>query len=789
MDIFQKLLQIEDETGGDVSNLRNLINSGQLTTASNIPQPDPKESVREIELFNRFNRDYPNYADGGRIGFRKKGFVNEGLKAASKKVNLDRRAKSILEYQDRFGKETLDNISQTKHGKNFSQLNTVQLNNLKRRVVKFEDFIKENNRMPTPDEARKFGRVDRDKTIMETGGKEITEQDVRNKLKKNNKYAETFKGKVIFADKSIQDQFESELTKRYLYPRTSAAAEKAGVLSNQQLYEKFLKPAYSQSSARTIIDDYKKSLDLTFKELSPEEKEAKKVEREKLEKISQGGRRVSGTVDNPAHHLFPLGDDIGAKAGEFTIIPKQINGQIAYANKQMKQLTEERRNLLNKVRIDQTVDIKNLDKQLANINARAEEVIKKHYKKYPSHEGLLNWKKIDFITDDVGRLLNVRQVGTIGGDYKKWTLDNIDKTILNKDVAKLNANELRNFRNVIKEVSSQRDLKPTKLVNPINKMQLENVGQRLAAIGCPGKAKGGRIEFNLGGSPECITRGLENLRTGNMSPGAKANARQLVKNPSALRNFTKFALGPLGIPTEIAIGGFFAATDYATGANKDEIISNLTFGGFGKSMDEQAQERNPLYQSAKNLDKTFSQYLAGLDKEGKPRRIPNPRGMGKKTTYEDVVKAMEPFQRVNPQLESGQMFDLDMFDKALATPQELQKEKTQRALDRGLYTPGDRSIDPFQAAKGGRAGYNNGKLVEPVEIDMIGYVEKSKEDMHKHYKYYKQMGGKMKKRQFANEFFRQYHSSGGVASGPPPEKGPNSQGLQGLLNRVKKLKE
>ena len=71
MDIFQKLLQIEDETGGDVSNLRRLINSGQLTTASNIPQPDPKESVREIELFNRFNRDFPNYADGGRTGFKK----------------------------------------------------------------------------------------------------------------------------------------------------------------------------------------------------------------------------------------------------------------------------------------------------------------------------------------------------------------------------------------------------------------------------------------------------------------------------------------------------------------------------------------------------------------------------------------------------------------------------------------------------------------------------------------------------------------------------------------------
>ena len=27
----------------------------------------------------------------------------------------------------------------------------------------------------------------------------------------------------------------------------------------------------------------------------------------------------------------------------------------------------------------------------------------------------------------------------------------------------------------------------------------------------------------------------------------------------------------------------------------------------------------------------------------------------------------------------------------------------------------------------------------------------------------------------------------GVDDGPPPEKGPNSQGLQGLLNRVKKI--
>ena len=400
--------------------------------------------------------------DGGRVNFQNGSdnpFIDiEDLNKKLQQANLNRKTESINFYVNKFGKETLDKIAQNKYGKNFSDLTGDNLNNLKRRLIKFEDFIKENNRMPSESEARKFGRVDRDKTIFGTGTKEVTEEDVRNKLIKDNKPAETFRKKVIFADKNIQNEFEAELRKRYSFPRTSAAAEAAGVLNNQQIYEKFLKPAgYGFDSTRTIINDYKKFLDLDFQELTGEQKEAKKVEREKLEKISQGGRRISGTVDNPAHHMFPLGDQIGAKAGEFTVIPKSINGKIAYANKQMKKLVLERRKILDKVKIDQTVNIKNLDKQLADINNKAEEVIKNHYKKYPSHKGLLNWKKIDFVLDDVGRLLNVRQVGTIGGDYKKWTLANINQTILDKDVAKLNQEELKDFRQVVEETSVARD--------------------------------------------------------------------------------------------------------------------------------------------------------------------------------------------------------------------------------------------------------------------------------------------------------------------------------------------
>ena len=95
MDIFQKLYEIENETGGDVSGIKKLIEDGQVTIASSMPSPDPKDSVREIELFNRFNKDYPNYADGGRAGFYK------GMSADKAKNVINLREPKTLEGSER----------------------------------------------------------------------------------------------------------------------------------------------------------------------------------------------------------------------------------------------------------------------------------------------------------------------------------------------------------------------------------------------------------------------------------------------------------------------------------------------------------------------------------------------------------------------------------------------------------------------------------------------------------------------------------------------------------------
>ena len=267
----------------------------------------------------------------------------------------------------------------------------------------------------------------------------------------------------------------------------------------------------------------------------------------------------------------------------------------------------------------------------------------------------------------------------------------------------------------------------------------KNIFSKYAAIGCPGKAKGGRIEFNLGGSTQCIARGLEKVRSGtNLSPGDQANIR-------AINNITKTAKGAkaaasaariLGagvIAPEIVFGGFFAATDYATGANKDEIISNLTFGLGGQSMKEQLKESDPRYGQADKLTDVYQGYLSSLNKLGEPKQyVGRP---GKRTSEQDVLKAMEPFTRVNPQTETGDFFDLGMYESQLqkdrGSEAKFAEDKMQRALERGFYDPGNRTIDPFQAAGGGIA------------------------------------------------------KEAGDPSGRPPESGPQPQGLLSLKNRVR----
>ena len=54
-------------------------------------------------------------------------------------------------------------------------------------------------------------------------------------------------------------QFVEDLTKRYELGKRSTKAVAAGVLRNEDIYNKYFKGIYSPSSVRTVIDRFKKS--------------------------------------------------------------------------------------------------------------------------------------------------------------------------------------------------------------------------------------------------------------------------------------------------------------------------------------------------------------------------------------------------------------------------------------------------------------------------------------------------------------------------------------------------
>ena len=88
--------------------------------------------------------------------------------------------------------------------------------------------------------------------------------------------------------------------------------------------------------------------------------------------------------------------------------------------------------------------------------------------------------------------------------------------------------------------------------------------QKLAAIGCPGKAMGGRIGFFEGQNLNaCATKGIEKLKgdPGKLTSGDQANLRAISKSAKAAR-LLKNVLGPAAILGEVLVEGGIAANKF-----------------------------------------------------------------------------------------------------------------------------------------------------------------------------------------------------------------------------------
>ena len=439
--------------------------------------------------------------DGYELGEAVKEAMRQGYKQGG---NVALMEASIQKMYADHGQAVVDAESLLKYKKSVRDLTEDQRSNLKRRLEKFKSFIKENNRMPSETEARKLGR--KDKAVTDAVGKDgkgVTEESIRENMIKKGQVVKMVQGKVTFADPVKQQQFVEELTKRYLLPKNSTKAEKANILSNKDFYDKFFKGYYSESSVRTVIDRFKKNMDLEYNKLSLAEKNISKLNRIADEIISQGGKRISGTPTSPAHHLFPLGDEyVKANARNFAIIDQKTNAAMQSYNKTLKNLVNDRQQII-KDKIDNKITIEEFNTKNNKIDERATKVINRYNKNNPKNEGLLNWRKLSMINDN-----EVVRGKAIGGDYKRHTLDPNNKTLI-EDLSK---EDLRKYRESLKKTAKLNDLKQIKGVTTADKIQQ------------PEKSKIRSMfdKFNVANVYKNVRPGIDKFTT--MFPGKADNA-------------------------------------------------------------------------------------------------------------------------------------------------------------------------------------------------------------------------------------------------------------------------
>ena len=211
--------------------------------------------------------------------------------------------------------------------------------------------------------------------------------------------------------------------------------------------------------------------------------------------------------------------------------------------------------------------------------------------------------------------------------------------------------------------------------------------------------------------------------------GDSAAASKMTNFTKAVRgagNIIKGTLGPAALAFEVGVAIPIGLFEYAQGKPATEIINTLTYGGFGKSREDRLKELMPEYGQVEKL-RSLDESLQDLERlQGGTRG----QRLRSKPLFE---KTTEEFQTLaKPYLSSE--------DPTAAMLENLQKSQDlrQKLIDEDLQKKQDRTTqfdlsNPFMAAGGGIA------------------------------------------------------KEAGDSSGPPPEKGPMSQGLPGLLKRVRNL--
>ena len=189
---------------------------------------------------------------------------------------------------------------------------------------------------------------------------------------------------------------------------------------------------------------------------------------------------------------------------------------------------------------------------------------------------------------------------------------------------------------------------------------------------------------------------------------AVANIKKMGKLMNGFKGAAKFT--GWGLLGEIGFAAPLAALDYAKGANTDEIISNASYGLFGKSQNEQLQKQYSDYGQAQNLKDTYDKLLKqenSLNDQTGYGSIPVNQQVIKDTENKFEEQSKEFAEVLPPSMGFKGEFDLDNFMRRREIDAQRDAEfaaaKQKRSDELGILTKST-GLEALGFNEGGLAG-------------------------------------------------------------------------------------
>ena len=363
-------------------------NAGKTVPAFDFDNEGKAIELSQEEIIKRINE-----ADGGRVGFKDRGYVK--LTEAEKKAAYAKRFNAAKAAKDANFKKLVDEIFETKNFKNFkAKVTESQLRAAKKAgkyragtgVIPAQYIAEFNKAMSAGTDSKLF------KDLMKKLGRTKKEILQLNELRPG--------GKVTFD------------------VRAKAAAE-----------------------------SYPEDRKLTAEEAKAKEQKTKLKRGDRLSITTGKAKYLKGSDKFPFHHIMNIGGEIPLTTNDIAIVTKEMNSKLAPYNTKLNDIADAIREntklayeaAANKNESDSLKYLKRVDE----LNNNAEQIVKKAVKELPvEYKQLIGFNKAYPVTNEYGLPIDDKlRVEKVGG---------VDSKVKGKNLADLSSEEMTALKKKIK---------------------------------------------------------------------------------------------------------------------------------------------------------------------------------------------------------------------------------------------------------------------------------------------------------------------------------------------------